>query len=193
MSSSVQVLSETIEIGKVVTASDEIAKRFNNLFPSIPMMLATFIAFVIVFLLLFFFLYNPVKKMIRKRQEFIQSQIDDSIKAKEDSLAKLSQAQAELIESHKQSVNIVNNAKSKAQEILASYKNKAISDANRLIEETQIDLNERKKEFDKNSRILIAETATEIAQRILKREISKSTQDEIIKDFLEDKTPIEDI
>lgn len=193
MSSSVQVLSETIEIGKVVTASDEIAKRFNNLFPSIPIMLATFIAFVIVFLLLFFFLYNPVKKMIRKRQEFIQSQIDDSIKAKEDSLAKLSQAQAELIESHKQSVNIVNNAKSKAQEILASYKNKAISDANRLIEETQIDLNERKKEFDKNSRILIAETATEIAQRILKREISKSTQDEIIKDFLEDKTPIEDI
>lgn len=193
MSSSVQVLSETIEIGKVVTASDEIAKRFNNLFPSIPMMLATFITFVIVFLLLFFFLYNPVKKMIRKRQEFIQSQIDDSIKAKEDSLAKLSQAQAELIESHKQSVNIVNNAKSKAQEILASYKNKAISDANRLIEETQIDLNERKKEFDKNSRILIAETATEIAQRILKREISKSTQDEIIKDFLEDKTPIEDI
>ncbi|SYV93140.1 F0F1 ATP synthase subunit B [Mycoplasmopsis synoviae] len=193
MSSSVQVLSETIEIGKVVTASDEIAKRFNNLFPSIPMMLATFIAFVIVFLLLFFFLYKPVKKMIHKRQEFIQSQIDDSIKAKEDSLAKLSQAQAELIESHKQSVNIVNNAKSKAQEILASYKNKAISDANRLIEETQIDLNERKKEFDKNSRILIAETATEIAQRILKREISKSTQDEIIKDFLEDKTPIEDI
>ncbi|MEX0363732.1 F0F1 ATP synthase subunit B [Mycoplasmopsis synoviae] len=193
MSSSIQVLSETIEIGKVVTASDEIAKRFNNLFPSIPMMLATFIAFVIVFLLLFFFLYKPVKKMIRKRQEFIQSQIYDSIKAKEDSLAKLSQAQAELIESHKQSVNIVNNAKSKAQEILASYKNKAISDANRLIEETQIDLNERKKEFDKNSRILIAETATEIAQRILKREISKSTQDEIIKDFLEDKTPIEDI
>lgn len=62
MSSSVQVLSETIEIGKVVTASDEIAKRFNNLFPSIPMMLATFITFVIVFLLLFFFLYNPVKK-----------------------------------------------------------------------------------------------------------------------------------
>ncbi|MFL1058453.1 ATP synthase F0 subunit B, partial [Mycoplasmopsis synoviae] len=111
-----------------------------------------------------------------------------SIKAKEDSLAKLSQPQAKLIESHKQSFNIVNNHKSKAQEILASYKNKAISDANRLIEETQIDLNERKKEFDKNSRILIAETATEITHRILKREISKSTQDEIIKDFLEDKS-----
>lgn len=187
------VVTKLFAIDAPKSATEGLQEKFSTLFPSIPLMLATIIAFAICFGFLFFFLYRPVRKMIAKRQQFIQKNIDDAISYKQESLDKLNLANDNLKNSHKQSDMIINNAKIKAEKVIDRYTKKAKDDARRLIEETNLDIQAQQREFDKNSKKYITEVAVELANKILKREISKSTQQEIIDEFLKDNSPIEDI
>ncbi|MFU2193159.1 F0F1 ATP synthase subunit B [Mycoplasma sp. 4079] len=170
---------------KQESLNQQVQEKFNGLFPSVPMMIATIIAFLIVFLLLTYLLYKPVKKMMKNRTNFIQENINSAIKQKEDSLEVLNDANEKLKEAHKQADSIVNKAKIKAGEVSKTYIDKAKAESYRLLEETNQDIALQKKEFDANAKKYVIQVATELAEKILRKEISPETQDEIIKNYLE--------
>ncbi|QCZ37001.1 F0F1 ATP synthase subunit B [Mycoplasma nasistruthionis] len=161
-----------------------IKEKFDSLFPSVSMMIATIIAFGIVFLILTYLLYKPVKAMMKRRAEYIQSNIDQSLELKNQSLTALDNANEKLKEAHKQADLIVTQAKIKSAEVTETYLAKAKADAKRLREETDIDIASQQREFDNNAKQYIVKVATEMAEQILKKEISKESQDQIIDKFL---------
>ncbi|QGZ97665.1 F0F1 ATP synthase subunit B [Mycoplasma sp. NEAQ87857] len=172
---------------------DGVAEKFAQLIPSWPIMVSTIIAFVIVFIILYKLLYKPVKKMLKERSEFIQSNIDESIKKKEESLAKFNEANTNLENSHRQADIIITKAKLRAEKISNFYTQKAKAQTKRMLEETAIDINAQHNEFQTNSRKYVVEVATELANKILKREISSKTQDEIINEFLNSDKSVEEL
>ncbi|MFV8489158.1 F0F1 ATP synthase subunit B [Mycoplasma sp. 31_09] len=165
-------------------AKDGITEKFANLIPSVPMMIATILAFAIVFAILTWLLYKPVKKMMKRRADFIQGNIDDSIKEKELSQKAKLDANNKLQEAHKQADIIITKAKIKASEVSHSYTEKAKAESKRLLEETSQDIASQKREFDSNAKKYIVTVATDLAEKILKREITPETQTEIIDKFL---------
>ncbi|WP_426461587.1 F0F1 ATP synthase subunit B [Mycoplasma hafezii] len=168
-------------------------EKFAQIFPSWPIMIATIIAFIILFVVLWKLLYNPVKKMIKERQEFIQQNIDDSIKQKEESVEKLEEANLNLINARKQADIIITKAKIRAEKVSNLYTQKAKAQSKRLLEETQIDIDLQKQEFEANSKKYVVQVATELADKILKREISAETQNEIIDRFLNSDKSVDEI
>ncbi|SJZ42954.1 F0F1 ATP synthase subunit B [Mycoplasmopsis verecunda] len=184
------------EVGKAIdaptSAKDGITDKFSNLVPSVPMMIATILAFAIVFAILTWLLYKPVKKMMKKRADFVQGNIDDSIKEKELSQKAKLEANDKLQDAHKQADIIITKAKIKASEVSRSYTEKAKAESKRLLEETSQDIASQKRQFDSNAKQYIVTVATDLAEKILKREITPETQTEIIDQFLNsNKTPEE--
>ncbi|RIV16653.1 F0F1 ATP synthase subunit B [Mycoplasmopsis gallopavonis] len=174
-------------------ARPSLSEKFASIFPSWPIMVATIIAFVIVFLCLYKLVYKPVKQMVKARQDYIQANIDDSLKQKESSLEKLEQANQNLIEARKQADIIVVKAKLRAEKVSNFYTQKAKAQSKRLLEETQVDINAQKREFEENSKKYVVQVATELANKILKREISSETQDQIINQFLNSEKEVSEL
>lgn len=166
---------------------------FKGLFPSIPLMIATVIAFIIVFALLFYFVYKPIKKMMKERHDFVQSNIDDSIKNKEESILRLNDANASLKNAHSQADQIITQAKIKAEKVSEVYVQNAKTESKRLLEETALDIKNQQRQFDFKSKKYVVEIATEMAKKILKREISKETQDELILEYLNSEKSVEEL
>ncbi|WP_036431904.1 F0F1 ATP synthase subunit B [Mycoplasmopsis cricetuli] len=161
-----------------------ITEKFEAIFPSIPLMIATVIAFIIIFVFTYVFLKKPIAQIIKKRQQFIQDNIDSSVKLKEELIEKINESNTILENSNKQGEKIVNQAKLRAEQVVINFMAKAKHDSKQLIEEAHLDIEKQKKEFEENSRKIVALTAKELAEKILKKEVSQQTQEEIIEAFL---------
>lgn len=170
--------------------AESISEKFSAIFPSVPLMIATILAFIILFVVLYVFVRKPVKEMIKRRKDFIQNNIDESIKIKEEMIEKLNQANVVLENANNQAESIVNRGYVRSEKIVIEYTGKAKNDAKQLLEEAHLDINKQQKEFKLKSRQIVAQTAKELAEKILKREISKESTEEIIEKFLDDTTPI---
>lgn len=170
--------------------AESISEKFSAIFPSVPLMIATILAFIILFVVLYVFVRKPVKEMIKRRKDFIQNNIDESIKIKEEMIEKLNQANVVLENANNQAESIVNRGYVRSEKIVIEYTGKAKNDAKQLLEEAHLDINKQQKEFELKSRQIVAQTAKELAEKILKREISKESTEEIIEKFLDDTTPI---
>ncbi|APJ38243.1 F0F1 ATP synthase subunit B [Mycoplasmopsis pullorum] len=161
-----------------------VSEKFQTIFPNLWMMLATIISFVLAFIFLTCFLYKPVKNKMKERHDFIQSNIDSSVEQKEKAIQKVNEANLKLQEAHRQADSIVNKAKMRAEKVIISYTAKAKKESINLLAEANLDIQSQQKEFEKQSKEKIAQAAVELAKKILNREISSSTQEEIINEFL---------
>ncbi|UWV79374.1 hypothetical protein NW066_01780 [Mycoplasmopsis felis] len=56
-----------------------------------------------------------------------------------------------------------------------------------------VDINTQQKEFQLNAKKYIVEIATDLSQKILKREMSQSTRDEIIDKYLTTDSDVEEL
>ncbi|MBQ8509555.1 MAG: F0F1 ATP synthase subunit B [Clostridia bacterium] len=140
---------------------------------------------LIIFLILKKFLYAPVKKMLAARQAEIDSDYaaaDEARRAAESDRAayaeKLSAAQAEADEMRKRAVA---DAEHRSDKILAEAKEKA--DSMVRAAENEIAL-ERQKATD-DIKKEIAEVSTQIAGKLLEREIDENDHRELIDSFID--------
>lgn len=163
----------------------KIEEELNGLFPSVPMLVATLVALAIIILILFFLLYKPIKKSIKARQDYIQSNIDQAKATNDLSKNKLKEANDKLILAHEEANNLVKNAKIRAEKVIISYTAKAKMESKRIIEEAELDIKQQKDSLMEDSKNQIAKAATELSRQILKKEVSKKTESEIIDKFLE--------
>ncbi|QSF13832.1 ATP synthase F0 subunit B [Mycoplasma sp. Mirounga ES2805-ORL] len=164
----------------------DLAEKFEKIFPSIWMMLATLIALAITVLILTFLLYKPVKKSIKDRQDLIQKEIDHSIELNKKSDEKLYLANLKLDMAGSEANNIVKNAKVEAEKVIIDYTNKAKTESKRMIDEAKILINKEHQALLEDQRNQIAKAATELSRKILAREVSKKTESELIDEFLKD-------
>ena len=60
-----------------------------DILPNLWIMIATIGSLFILLIILTYFFYNPVKKMVQRRKEFINKNINDSIEAKNNAFSLL--------------------------------------------------------------------------------------------------------
>ena len=166
--------------------SESFNERFGKLFPSIPMMIATLISFALVILILFFLLYKPIKKAMAERQKFIQKNIDEAKDYNKQAQAKLDEANACLSRAQEEAENNIKVSKIDGQRIIANYVSRAEMESKRIHEDASNDIKQQMEIFDQESKNKIAQAAVELSRQIIKKEVSKKTEDEIIDKFLKE-------
>ncbi|VEU77976.1 F0F1 ATP synthase subunit B [Mycoplasmopsis columbinasalis] len=176
-------LAETQPEG-VTALSQDIREKVEKIFPSVPIMIATVIAFLLTMVILYFLAYKPIKKAIKARQDYIQNNIDSASQLNEQAAEKLVQANLKLSEANSQADQIVQDGIAKSNKLVREYVDYARKTSKRMIEEARVNIDKEHAEFLTSSRVYIAQAATELSHKILGQSVNQEMQSQIIDAYL---------
>ena len=139
---------------------------------------------LIIFLILKKFLFGPVKKLMKQRQDNIDNQYAEAQKALNDANAAKKQFEDEISGARTKATEIIKSATdtatARSEEILSNAKEKADGMVTRAKNEIELETKKARQEIKRE----IAEVSTAIAEKILEREINADDHKDIIDNAL---------
>ena len=165
--------------------SDEITKTFDNLTFNWPYFVLSHLTLTLVVLFVTFLVYKPLKKMLKARQEFIQNNINESIKAKEKALEAQESIDLKINDANIKVSNLILEAKSESEKIINDGMQKAQKQSELLLQQANILVEKKYKDFELEQKKIIIENAVELARKILKRELKDKDNKKLISELME--------
>ena len=158
----------------------------TKLFPNVWDALATFLAFVILLLVAFYFGYKPVKKLIKKRGDYVEGKIKDADDKEKQANEKLLEAETKIKQSNVEAMAIVEKAKEDAlvekERIALEAKKAREEEVKKAKEEIAQEIEASKDEVHKE----IVSVALDASKKVLSREVNSKDNEKLIDDFIKD-------
>ncbi|MCS4537101.1 F0F1 ATP synthase subunit B [Mycoplasma sp. CSL7475-4] len=184
MLNTISYLAEKSKPFQSKNVSEDLTDKFNKLYPSWPMMIATLISLILVMIILYFLMYKPVKKSIAKRQKYIQDNIDEAEKAKLSSEEILAKVNEKLQKAHDEATRIVVEAKHRGDSVYDSYVKRAKNEEARIVNSAKANMAAQQQKLLEENKKQIASAATLLSRKILNEEVNPEIENKIIDEFL---------
>ena len=123
--------------------------------------------------------------MLKARQEFIQNNINESIKAKEKALEAQESIDLKINDANIKVSNLISEAKSESEKIINDGMQKAQKQSELLLQQANILVEKKYKDFELEQKKIIIENAVELARKILKRELKDKDNKKLISELME--------
>jgi F-type H+-transporting ATPase subunit b len=155
--------------------------------PSYGLIVWTLLAFLTVLFLLKKFAWKPILKSLKEREDSIQSAIDEAKKTKEE-MASLKAGNEKILQEAKlERDKIMKEARDMKDAIIAEAKQKAQKEGERLITIARDTIQNEKMAAITELKNQVAALSIEIAEKILKEELSsQEKQKQLVKALLDD-------
>ena len=158
----------------------------NSLIPSWVSFVVQFSALVIMLVVVITVAYKPVKKMLNKRAEYVETNIRDSEIAKAEAEKSVVASKEALVASKKEAAEIVANAS-----IIAENNTKARLEAtqleiNKMKALAEEDIARSKEEAKEEIRQEMVSVALAASEEVLKREVNQKDNKKVVEDFIKD-------
>ena len=144
------------------------------------------IAVFALFLVASYFLFNPVREMMKKRSDKIKDELDDAEKSQEDAAALKEEYENKLKDIDKEAEKILSDARKRALEnenkIVANAKEEAAAIIERARTEAEL---EKQKAADDMKREMVV-LASMMAGKVVKASIDTTVQESLINDTLKE-------
>ncbi len=144
------------------------------------------IAVFILFLFVGYLLINPVRNVLKKRQEKVQSDLDDAARDKEEAAQLKSQYDERLKKVDDEASLILSEAKAKAAKNEAMIIAEAKEEAGRIVTNAQKDAELEKLKVKDEVRTEIINVASAMAGKIIETSIDQNKQDELLNETLKE-------
>lgn len=158
----------------------------DKLVPNLWDFLVQLLAFIVLVIAIIIFAYRPIKKILNKRSDYINNQIQSSEEANRLAALNRSESEAYLLETKKNANKIITDAKESA---LIAQK-EILLNADKEAKEKLIDADNAIKQAVKHAhedmKNVIVDVAIETSKKVLKREVTKEDNQRLIDDFLSD-------
>ena len=123
--------------------------------------------------------------MLKARQEFIQNNINESIKAKEKALEAQESIDLKINDANIKVSNLILEAKSESEKSINDGMQKAQKQSELLLQQANILVEKKYKDFELEQKKIIIENAVELARKILKRELKDKDNKKLINELME--------
>lgn len=164
----------------------DIGNVIEKLIPKFWPFLIQLLAFLILFVAVFFLAYKPVKNFLKKRNDYVKHNIDESRKNEQLSLDKLKAADENLNKSYQEARVIINNAKEDAlkerEAIIALAKEDAKKEKLKAQEDIKLAIKKSEDEIHKE----MVDIALLASEKILEREVNKKDNTRRVNEFIKD-------
>ena len=157
-----------------------------NLIPSWVSFVVQFSALVIMVLVIFFVAYKPIKKLLTKRADYVESNIRDSENAKAEAEKNAQISKETIIASKKEAAEIVSQAKVTAEENKKATLEETQLEMNKIKALAEEDIERSKLEAKEDVRKEIVNVALAASEEVLKREVNEKDNKIIVEDFIKD-------
>lgn len=146
------------------------------------------IIFLIVLAILAKFVFPVIRDGLKAREEKLEGDLTAAEKARADAEASLEEYQSKIAEAQKEAQKVVEEAKKGAEQVAAKVKSDAEAEIVKMRERAQAEIASAKDAALSEVYAQTAELSTQIAGRILKREISAADQQALVSESLEELT-----
>ena len=167
--------------------TDDINGIIDGLFPSIYVIIATIGAFLVTLVILSKLLYGPITKMMKKRHDFIQKNIDDSVNSKEESIKIKSEAKSELVQSKVMAQEIISKSKKESQILKQQYIDEGKQEAARLISEANDEISFKLLKMEETRNNDIVDVAMIISKKLIAKNVDKNKVEEYLDSYIKGK------
>jgi F-type H+-transporting ATPase subunit b len=176
--------SMTVLLAASAAASEE---GENNLFAGdIGNAFWTLLIFVLVIVVLGKFAWTPLLNGLQKREEFIRASLEE---AREDRLAaeaRLEEYEQKLVGAKDEANEIIERAKGEAENLRVRLEQQAREESESMIDRAKREIDIAKQSAVKELYSTSAELATELAGKILHRELNSQDHDRLIKESIDE-------
>ena len=145
--------------------------------------LLNIINIVVLFIIVKALVYKPVKKFLDNRKAKIKEDTESAQKLVDAATDTLLQKDALMEEGRAKGEKLAAETCKKAQEKADAIIKSAKNEADSMIKKAQAEIDEKREDMIKSSKDDIADLSVDIAEKILKREISKEDNMKIVEDF----------
>lgn len=158
----------------------------EKLIPSWTNFVAQITALVVLIIVVIIVGYKPVKAMLKKRQDYVETNISEAEKKNADADKNVIQAKEMILESKRNASEIIEKAEKDAKSIheqMIADTQKEISQMKKLADE---DIERSKQEALDEIHDQIVSVAIAASGEILKREINEQDNTKIVNDFIKE-------
>ncbi|MCL2125147.1 MAG: F0F1 ATP synthase subunit B [Oscillospiraceae bacterium] len=145
--------------------------------------LIALINIIVLFILLRLILWKPVNRYLSARSERVSSELANVDKIRDEATSLRSEYENKLEDAETRSLDIMRSSQAKASEDAAEILKDARDKSEIMLREARERIAEEKERAIVNSRHEVAQLATDLAARILKREVSESDTKNIVEEF----------
>ncbi len=144
----------------------------------------TVINLLFFFLLMKFFLFNPIKKVLNKRQELIDEQLENARTTSAEADEKLADYESRIANVETEAEQIINNARDEAKVEYGKIMDRAEVDAKQMREEAQKQIELDAELARKAAKDEIASLAMQAAEKVVGKAVDAKTNSDIFDEYL---------
>ena len=172
------VLSNMSNIGEVIGTIGQ------KLIPNLLSFVVQFLSFLVLLIVVFVFAYKPVKKILKKRADYVENEIKEARESNLEAQKNVDEAKEIIAQSKVQASEIIKNAEKQGQEKYDTL----IIDAKAEVEEMKVgaqeDIERAKEEAIQDIRNEMVNVALSASEEILKREVDSDDNKRLAEDFI---------
>ena len=173
------VLSNMSNIGEVIKTIQE------KLIPNLLSFVVQFLSFLVLIIAVFILAYKPVKKILKKRADYIENEINEAKQSNLEAQKSVDEAKEMVASSKLQASEIIARAEKQGQE---RYDMMLVSANNEIVEmkkEAEKDIERAKEEAIQDIRNEMVSVALSASEEILKREVDSKDNRKLAEDFID--------
>ena len=158
----------------------------SKLIPNWPSLIAQVGALVVLILVVIIFGYKPIKKIIKKRQDYIESQIKDAEQSKATWQENELKSKETVLASNRTAADIVAEAKANAEIERNKILEQTAQDVERMKKDAENDIARMELEAQEQIRKEIVNVALDASKELLGREVNSEDNNRLLEEFIED-------
>ena len=158
----------------------------SKLIPSWPSLVTQVAALVVLILIVIIFGYKPIKKIIKKRQDYIENEIKEAEKSKAVAQENELKSKETVLASSRTAANIVAEAKSNAEEERTKILEQAALDVEKMKKDAENDIARMELEAQDRIKKEMVAVALDASKELLGREVTSEDNTRLLEEFIED-------
>lgn len=146
----------------------------------------TLIAMLVLFILLSYLLFNPARKLIQKRKDFIQGQLEEAVKAQSDAKEMKIQYDEKLAQVDAETAELLADARRKALDKEKEIVEKASEEAHQIKVRAEKEVELEKNKVRDEMKQEMVQVASAMAGKFVEASMNKDKQAQLIDETLKE-------
>lgn len=160
---------------------------FSPIKPDIGLILWTTVIFGLFWLIVGRFAFRPIAEALRKREDDIQSSLDEAKLAKEEMSQLKSENDKLLAQAREERARILRDAKDASNQLVNDAKNKAKEEAQKIVSDARVEIENQTKQALLDVKNQVGNMALDIAGKVLRRELQgNQAQEEFVEKLVKE-------
>lgn len=152
--------------------------------PGIGMLFWTFVIFCLFWILVGKYAFGPIKDALKKRENDIQSALDEAKKAKEE-MAQLSNDNQRLLnEAREERAKLLREAKLSGDQMITEARDKAKVEAQKIVEEARQEIENQKNKAIIEVKNQVGQMSVDIAEKLIRQQMGQTQEQKNLVDKL---------